>query len=121
MGQPPQRVLHAFPKKLAAEQVVIQRNAQPEEEFFFRAPVKVEVIAPAGKEKLPLPVRELRQLSALAAGQPCIFEWREQRRYHAPLGALEGMQQIQGLPCIGVGLSRKPQNPGAERKPVVAV
>src|SRR5262249_14796097 len=75
----------------------------------------------ASKEKLPLQVGELVELCTLAVLKSGILERHEQRRYHAPLRVFQSVEQIQRQPSIVGRLAGQTEDPGAERKPVVAI
>src|SRR6185312_2330973 len=91
-----ERVFDVGAEVAAAEGVVVERDAEVELPLHAGGVAEeVEVIAPAGKEELPLQVGELGGAGGCLLAHAGVFEWYEQGGNRAPAGVFEGVEQIE--------------------------
>jgi hypothetical protein len=117
----PEGILDAVAEEFPAEQIVVngrtEINLQP-------TPIvmeEVEIVAPAGEEKFPLKLGQLRELRGLLRAEARVFKGREERRHDDPLRAFHGVEQIERLSGVGFCFAGQADDPGAEREPVVGI
>ena len=71
-------VFHSPAEQAAAQEVVVQRDAQVVDQMRASCAVEeIHVVPPAGKEKLPLQVGEPVKFRALVFLQARIFQWHK--------------------------------------------
>src|SRR6185295_9984686 len=85
MRQSHDRIFHRFAEHTPAEQIVINRHAEIELTMKARViAVKIEIIAPACKEKFPLQLGQFVKLRAVVAAHPGFVERDKKRRDDHP-------------------------------------
>jgi hypothetical protein len=73
-----QRILHGFAEKTPAQEVVVERDAHVVDEVRALSTMEeIQVIPPAGEEKLPLQLGQLKKLCAFTLLQPPVLQRHE--------------------------------------------
>src|SRR5882672_2145647 len=120
-GEAIKRILDAVAEQLAAEHVVIERNAQRKLHRRLSAFPEVQVIFPAGVEELPLQVGHLNQLCALFLLHARVFERHEESRNESSPRVTQVVKQFERFFCVCVCLSGQSNDESAEGEPVMLV
>src|ERR1700734_4067974 len=110
-----QRVLHGLAEETPAQEVVIQRVAHVVNEVRALGTMEeIQVMSPAGEEKLPLQFGQLKKFCAFALLHPRVFQRHKSCRHYAPLRILESVEKVKRLAGIEWRFARQSQDPSTK-------
>src|ERR1041385_6260649 len=124
-GKSIQRILDSVTEQLAADQLIIDGNAERELQRTAvadqAAVPEIQIVFPAGIKEFPLKIGHLDQLGAVSLLHARVFERHKKRGNECAFRVAQIIEQLQRLFGVGFCFTRETEDKRAEREPVVLV